>query len=41
MKTIWEKYKKIQLLHSNLFINLYKAKNISTGDYVLIKEIQK
>ena len=41
MKTIWEKYKKIQLLHSNLFINIYKAKNISTGDHVLIKEIQK
>ena len=38
---IWENYKKIGLIVSNTFLNIYKAKNKLTKEYVIIKEIKK
>jgi len=38
---IWEKYQKIELIGSNNFSNVYKAKSKLTNEYVAIKEIKK
>ena len=38
---IWNKYKKIQIIYSDNYKNIYKVKNKETGDYVCIKEISK
>ena len=38
---IWEKYLKEGTLSSGTYITVYKAKNIETGNYVAIKEINK
>ena len=41
MKDIWEKYMKIELIGRGAYADVYRAKNINTGEYVAIKEIQK
>ena len=38
---IWEKYQKSELIGSNNFSNVYKAKSKLTNEYVAIKEIKK
>ena len=38
---IWKEYKKIILLSSNKYSSVYKSKNMKTGNYVVIKEINK
>ena len=38
---IWKKYSKEGKLSSGTYTLVYKAKNIETGDYVAIKEINK
>ena len=38
---IWEKFKKVKLLGSGNYSLVYKTKNIETGNYVAIKEINK
>ena len=38
---IWEKFKKVKLLGSGNYSSVYKTKNIETGNYVAIKEINK
>ena len=39
--SIWNKYKKEQLIYSGNYTFIYKVKNINTGDYFIIKEINK
>ena len=41
INNIWEEYKKISLINENSFSKVYKAKNKTTNQYVVIKEIQK
>ena len=41
MESIWNNYKKIQLIKTKIFYSIYKAKNIKTGKIVAIKEINK
>ena len=41
LNNIWEKYKKIQLIHCDNITSVYKAKNILNEEYVVIKEIKK
>ena len=41
LNNIWEKYKKIQLIHCDNVTSVYKAKNILNEEYVVIKEIKK
>ena len=41
MKDIWEKYEKIEMIGRGAYADVYRAKNINTGEYVAIKEIQK
>ena len=41
IKNIWEKYKKIGLLDSGVFGNIYKAKLKYNNEYFEIKEIKK
>ena len=41
MKDIWEKYIKIEKIGRGAYADVYRAKNINTGEYVAIKEIQK
>ena len=41
MKDIWEKYEKIEMIGRGAYADVYRAKNISTGEYVAIKEIKK
>ena len=41
MKDIWEKYEKIEMIGSGGYADVYRAKNINTGEYVAIKEIKK
>ena len=38
---IWNKFKKIEILSSNKYSSYYKVKNINTGNYFGIKEINK
>ena len=38
-KNIWEKFKKIEIIGSGVFANVYKAKN--NNEYFAIKEINK
>ncbi len=38
-KNIWEKFKKIEIIGSGIFANVYKAKN--NNEYFAIKEINK
>ncbi len=38
---IWEKYSKETKINSGTYSLVYKAKNIKTGNYVAIKEINK
>ena len=38
---IWDKFKKIQILSSNDYSSYYKVKNINTGNYFGVKEINK
>ena len=38
---IWEKYQKIELIGSNNFSNVYKAKSKLTNESVAIKEIKR
>ena len=38
---IWKKYSKERILDSGTYTFVYKAKNIETGNYVAIKEINK
>ena len=40
-KNIWEKYKKIGILGSAIFGNVYKAKSKYNNEYFEIKEIKK
>ena len=40
MKDIWEKYMKIELIGRGGYADVYRAKNINTGEYVAIKEIK-
>ena len=40
-KYIWEKYEKIEKIGRGAYADVYRAKNINTGEYVAIKEIQK
>ena len=39
--SIWNKYKKIQLIYSGKYSLIYKVKNTNIGDYLIIKEINK
>ncbi len=41
MKDIWEKYEKIEKIGRGAYADVYRAKNINTGEYVAIKEIKK
>ena len=41
LNNIWKKYKKIGLLGSNIFGNVYKAKSKYNNEYFEIKEIKK
>ena len=41
LKNIWEKYKKIGILGSAIFGNVYKAKSKYNNEYFEIKEIKK
>ena len=41
MENIWEKYMKIEIIGRGAYADVYRAKNINTGEYVAIKEIQK
>ena len=41
INNIWEEFKKISLINENSFSKVYKAKNKTTNQYVVIKEIQK
>ena len=41
MKDIWENYMKIELIGRGGYADVYRAKNINTGEYVAIKEIKK
>ena len=41
MKDIWEKYEKIEMIGRGAYADVYRAKNINTGEYVAIKEIKK
>ncbi len=41
MENIWEKYEKIEMIGSGGYADVYRAKNINTGEYVAIKEIKK
>ena len=41
IKDIWEKYMKIERIGRGAYADVYRAKNINTGEYVAIKEIQK
>ena len=41
INNIWEEFKKINLINENSFSKVYKAKNKTTNQYVVIKEIQK
>ena len=41
IKDIWEKYMKIELIGRGGYADVYRAKNINTGEYVAIKEIKK
>ena len=38
---IWKKYSKEGILSSGTYTLVYRAKNIETGNYVAIKEINK
>ena len=38
---IWDKLKKIQILNSNDYSSYYKVKNIISGNYFGVKEINK
>ncbi len=38
---IWNKFKKIEILSSNKYSSYYKVKNINTGNYFGVKEINK
>ena len=38
---IWKKYKKINLIGSGIYSKVFKVKNIKTGYYYAIKEIDK
>ena len=38
---IWEKYKKINIIGTGTYGNVYKIKNIQNGCYFAIKEIDK
>ena len=40
-ESIWNKFKKINLLSSNKYSSYYKVKNINTGNYFGVKEINK
>ena len=39
--SIWEKYDKKELIGTGTYGKIFKAKNLETGNYVAIKEIQK
>ena len=41
MKDISEKYIKIERIGREAYVDVYRAKNINTGEYVAIKEIKK
>ena len=41
LKNIWEKYKKIGILGSRVYGNVYKAKSKYNNEYCEIKEIKK
>ena len=41
MKDIWEKYEKIEMIGRGAYADVYRAKNMNTGEYVAIKEIKK
>jgi calcium-dependent protein kinase len=38
---IWSIFEQKEIIGSGTFADVYKAKNIKTGDYVAIKEIKK
>ena len=38
---IWNKFKKIEILSSNKYSSYYKVKDINTGNYFGVKEINK
>ena len=40
-ESIWNKFKKINMLTSNKYSSYYKVKNINTGNYFGVKEINK
>ena len=40
-ESIWNKFKKINMLSSNKYSSYYKVKNIKTGNYFGVKEINK
>ena len=40
-ENIWNKYKKINTIISNNYSSFYKVKNINTGNYFGVKEINK
>ena len=40
-ENIWNKFKKINILSSNKYSSYYKVKNINTGNYFGVKEINK
>jgi serine/threonine-protein kinase ULK/ATG1 len=41
MNSVWDEYKKIELIGSGSFADVYRAKNKKTNEYVAIKEIKK
>ena len=41
MKDIWEEYDKIEMIGRGAYADVYRGKNINTGEYVAIKEIKK
>ena len=40
-ESIWNRFKKINILSSNDYSSYYKVKNINTGNYFGVKEINK
>ena len=40
-ESIWNKFKKINILNLNEYSSYYKVKNINTGKYFGMKEINK
>ena len=40
-ESIWNKFKKINMLSSNKYSSYYKVKNINNGNYFGVKEINK